>query len=70
MLWEWELDGTATGSCQMARFGISAVEPSASATAEFVRVFRLASSGSGQALLASDSENGVESPASERQIIP
>jgi hypothetical protein len=32
----WEVDGTGSGSCPMADFGISGVEPSGSATREVV----------------------------------
>ena len=32
----WELDGTGSGSCAVAGFGISGVEPSGSATRELV----------------------------------
>jgi hypothetical protein len=33
----WEMDGTGSGSCPVAGFGISGVEPSGSATRELVR---------------------------------
>jgi hypothetical protein len=32
----WEVDETGSGSCPMTGFGISGVEPSCSATGEFV----------------------------------
>jgi len=32
MLCGWEMDGTGSGSCPVAGFGISGVEPSGSAT--------------------------------------
>ena len=32
----WEVDGTGSGSCAVAGFGISGVEPSGSATRELV----------------------------------
>jgi len=32
--WGWEMDGTGWGSCAVAGFGISGVEPSGSATRE------------------------------------
>jgi hypothetical protein len=34
--WDCEVDGTGSGSCPMAGFGISGVEPSVSATRELV----------------------------------
>jgi hypothetical protein len=32
MLWEWEVDGIGSGSCRIADFGFSGVEPPSSAT--------------------------------------
>ena len=34
----WEVDGTGSGSCTVADFGISGVEPSGSATGELVKM--------------------------------
>jgi hypothetical protein len=38
MLWDWEVDGASSGSCPIADFGFSGVEPSSYATRMSVNV--------------------------------